>query len=310
MKKISWIWKTLCALLLVTGFSFSTAKDIQASAVPLVDIQTNEYSGQEQFTKVPSGTNLVDINSGVWDNLPAYSCNNLVSGATRGETWCTYKLMWNNEKLFFAVTAKDLTWNDDDMIEISIYYEDQNWGYLFATMAPWVGAGQFNNGSMTFIDFESDETEHTRSIYFSANLKDKSMLREKESLFMNVNYYDYGERVNDEKVLNCRIQSSVSAGGGPSQIFPLVGSMTQETETPDDTLYDYIDDAYADEGTSDNPPDDNPPENPPDDNPPDDTQDGCAGELGVSLPLSLLAIGGIYMVTNKKNKNKLEEKTR
>ncbi|MDY2880011.1 MAG: hypothetical protein SOT34_03620 [Candidatus Borkfalkiaceae bacterium] len=226
------------ALLCFPGKIFS------ARAVPVNPAETNEYSGKEQFTEIPYGTSVADVASGVWNDLPEYSCNNLNVGKNVNGTFCTYRLMWNDEKLFFAVKAKDLTWNDDDMIEIGLRYRDQNWGYLFATMAPWVGAGAFGNGGMTFIDFEKDENEKTRTIYFTADLKDKSMLREKESLLMNVNYYDYGDRVNGEKNLICRLQSGVAASGDPCTFYPLVGRNTADCESPDNTLYDEVFEAY------------------------------------------------------------------
>lgn len=233
----------LLAILAISSSVIST-KAITARAVAVPPVITNENSGKEQFTKVPDGISIVDLNSNVWDKMPEYSCNNPVVGKNVNETKCVYKLMWNDERLFFYISTKDTTWNDDDMIEIAIRYKNQNWGFLFATLAPWVGAGQFGNGKMTFVDFKKDEAQDIRTIVFSADLKDKSALTEKESFLMNVNYYDYKERLNDEKQLICRLQSGVATSGDPCMFYPLVNSNNSNTETPDTSLYDDIYNAY------------------------------------------------------------------
>ena len=235
----------LLAILAISSGIIST-KAITVRAVAVPPVITNENSGKEQFTKVPDGVSIVDFNSNVWNKMPEYSCNNPIVGKNINETKCIYKLMWNEEKLFFYISAKDTTWNDDDMIEIAIRYKNQNWGYLFATLAPWVGAGQFGNGKMTFVDFKKNETQGVRTIIFSADLKDKSVLKEKESLLMNVNYYDYKERLNDEKQLVCRLQSGVATSGDPCMFYPLVKSNNNNTETPDTSLYDDIYNTYED----------------------------------------------------------------
>ncbi|MBQ7164607.1 MAG: hypothetical protein IJR61_04690, partial [Clostridia bacterium] len=252
MKKI--INATFVFLIAITfGISLFTGNAVKASAaVEVRPAVTNEYSGKERFTKVPAGVAVADFASGVWNDMPEYSCNNIVLGKNlNGKTYCTYKLMWNDEKLFFVITARDTTWNDDDMIEIGIRYKNQNWGYLFATLAPWVGAGQFGNGGMTFVDFKADTETKVRSICFTADLKDKTVLKNGESLLMNVNYYDYAPRVNDEKRLICRLQSGVAASGDPCQFFPIVAAGSQDSETPDTTLYNEVYAAYGDETNTD-----------------------------------------------------------
>ena len=231
-------------------FSFNTKSENVNAAAPITIVNGNENSGNEQFTQVPSGVEVADIASGVWNSLPEYSCNNVLSGTNPFGTSCTYKLMWNKDKLFFAVSAKDRSWNDDDMIEIGVKYKNQNWGYLFATMAPWVATNGFGNGTITFIDFSADENTNVRSIYFAVDLIDKSVLHAGESLIMNVNYYDYGDRVNGNKQLYCRLQSGVAASGDPFQLFPLVGENNNGKEPVDNTPYQEVYDLYLPEQTT------------------------------------------------------------
>ena len=200
----------------------------------------------EQFTRAPGG--VMDIKSGVWNKMPEYDCDYLLSGQNINGTTAGYKLMWDSQKIYFGFKAHDITPNDKDKIEISIKYKEENWGYIFATFAPWVGIGQFGNrtgdSGYEFIDSagcDKNNPSQDREIYFAVTLRDRTCLKAGEALTINMNYYDYAHADDADNAAICRLQSGTLRSGDACFLVPFA-YYADETyvENPDLSLYDNI----------------------------------------------------------------------
>lgn len=201
------------------------------------DLGQISYVRKDYFSQLPSGTQL-EADAEIWKQTDWFPVDNVLTGDNRNQTKVNYAALWDSNHLYFSIQVEDSTPLATDSIEVALTYRGEQWGYILGNMDPWLGSTMGDRAIPQFIDLE--QKEEVRMFIFSVELRDTTPLRSKNTISVNVNYYDYA-MVNENSVQLCRLQTGSRNDGAASVVMPLAEKPgAKYSETPDYSLYDNV----------------------------------------------------------------------